>query len=30
MMSGDFNEILFSSEKDGGAPRSERRMEKFR
>jgi hypothetical protein len=30
MMCGDFNEILFSYEKDGGAPRSERCMEKFR
>ena len=27
---GDFNEILFNYEKEGGPPRAERSMEKFR
>jgi endonuclease/exonuclease/phosphatase family metal-dependent hydrolase len=30
LCSGDFNEILFNCEKEGGCPRSERSMEKFR
>ncbi|KAK5833131.1 hypothetical protein PVK06_016943 [Gossypium arboreum] len=30
LVSGDFNEILFSHEKNGGLPRDERRMEEFR
>lgn len=30
LCSGDFNEILFNCEKEGGVPRSERCMEKFR
>lgn len=30
LVSGDFNEIMYSFEKKGGAPREEKRMEAFR